>query len=166
MIQAQQRLFDRPYLTRWQQGPQSSQPPQEEGTQIQHAGRSAHEKQFETVNVEYCSDNLNSKIITNPRAIVGILSPELLNGGLSETGLCQILENLTNIVNGCLPNNALALMNLVTQPVQHLKVEKPYFENLDVQNIDQSDVMCHFLHQNDINLYKSSLQEYKQKLRK
>ena len=97
--------------------------------QIQSAAKSADEKQFETVDVEYSTDNLNSKVITNPRAIVDILGPDLLQSGLSENSLCQILENLTNIINGCLPNNALALMNLVIQPAQHLKVDKAHFEN-------------------------------------
>lgn len=78
-------------------------------------------------------------MITNPRAILEVLDPQaFLQSGLSESSQCHILENILQLIDGCVPNNALALMHLMVQPVEALRCDLGGFEN---QEVPQGDLV-------------------------
>jgi hypothetical protein len=72
------------------------------------------------------------------------------------------LESILQLTNSCIPNNALALMNLMVQPVEALKCDLSGYEN---QEVPQGDLVRQFISQNDLNLYKVELQALKQEVR-
>ena len=140
MLQMLQRLFDTPHL----EAPAPSD---------NQAAAQSPMASFQTVQVEFASDNSNMGVITNPRAILNVLEPQtFLQSGLSESSQCEILDGILEIINSCMPNNALALMNLMVQPVESLKCDLSTFEKQ--ARLNQSDLVRQFISHNDLNLYK------------
>jgi hypothetical protein len=129
----------------------------------------ANQTGYVAPNVDFEEDSTTSGLITNPRAVLEVLDPEnFLRSGLSEASQCQILDSLTESVLKCLPNNAHALRDLMAQPVEHMGIEKDYFEKpglFENGRLSLEDLARQFESQNDLNLYQEKIREHRKSIR-